>query len=179
MNPSKLLLVNMLLLFTIGTTAQETPPQTESAQIPYEIIITPRISRAGLRDLIEDVEEDFYEKFNELNIEKAYDIVCYKYKPTMSHIPKRVCEPIFMLRHRGNNASRGAALLGSGSVDARESATMFMESDRQLYRERKDDYRIIQELMDEFIRSNREFRAIAEVLAELKYRLDNYGQLDP
>jgi hypothetical protein len=71
------------------TEAQDTSIAKEAeaaTRLPYQVIVTPTISRTGLRELVADVEEDFYEQFNELNIEDNYDIVCYKHTPTMSHI---------------------------------------------------------------------------------------------
>ncbi len=170
----------VLLTLSVATSAQEPSPTTtaEALDKPYEIVITPTISRAGLRDLIAGVEEDFFTKFNELNIEDAYDIVCYKYTPTMSHISRRVCEPIFMLKTRSDMASRVATLLGSKWVGTRTSADMFHTSDHELVKEKRDDYRILQELMEEFTQSDREFREIGEVLAQLKSRLENYNRND-
>ncbi len=155
---------------------QEPEGKLESSK-PYEIVITPTISRTKLRELIADVEEDFYEKFNELNIDDSYDIVCYKHTPTMSHIWRRVCEPWFMLQSRGDMASQVTFLLGHGSPSANESAIGMMKSDRQLIREKKRSYEELQMLMEEFSRSDSEFRQIGEVLAELKYRFENYGDL--
>ena len=44
----------------------------EDSGIPYEIVITPTISKGDLRELIAGVEEDFYNKFNEINIDVPY-----------------------------------------------------------------------------------------------------------
>lgn len=176
--------IMILALFASNLAAAQTDPimEEESDQKlesskPYEIVITPTISRTKLRELIADVEEDFYEKFNELNIDDSYDIVCYKHTPTMSHIWRRVCEPWFMLQSRGEMASEVTFLLGHGSPSARESGIGMVKSDRQLIREKKRSYEELQTLMEEFSRSDGEFRQIGEVLAELKYRLENYGDL--
>ncbi len=169
----------LALVFTLPIAAQqelEEPqePQTELER-PYEIVVTPTLSRAGLRDLISNVEEDFYEKFNELNTDDSYDIVCYKYNPTMSHISRRVCEPTFMLKYRGDNASQATFLLGSGSVSTRSSGLASLKTEQQLFSENKKNYERLQELMEEFTQTDTEFRQIGEVLGELKYRLETYG----
>jgi len=159
---------------------QPSPPGSEvevSEETPYEIVVTPLTTRAGLRTRIAQVEEDFYNKFNELNIDDNYDIACYKHTPTGSHISSRVCEPVFMLRERADMASFSTLLLGAGG-DAAALGLSLYENDAQLVRNKKKAYETLQELMEEFTRSNAEFRSIGEVLADLKYRLDNYGKDD-
>ena len=65
----------------------------QASSLPYEVVITPTITRLNLRKLIVDVEDDFFEKFNELNLDDDYDVACYKEKITISHITTRICEP--------------------------------------------------------------------------------------
>ena len=155
-----------------------TPSSSASNEKPYQIVITPTITRTGLRNRIAQVEEDFYKKFNELNIDDNYDIVCYKYTPTMSHISRRACEPVFMVQARGDMTSFSALLLGSPSSGAAALGLATYQNDAQLVRDKQKSYETLQELMEEFTRTNAEFRSIGEVLAELKYRLDNYGNDD-
>jgi len=155
------------------TRAEEAAEESVIGQLPYEIVVRPQISRAGLRDLIQKVEEDFYERFNELNIDDFYDIVCYKFLPTMTHIPERRCEPLFLMRSRNLNASETAMILGLKDRGARRSAFLF--TPRMLQKENKPDFVVLQDMMEEFTQSDTEFRSIGNALAELKSRLENYG----
>lgn len=160
----------------VGRDLQSSSRSEPQAKMPYEIVITPTIRRSDLRGLIQLVEEDFYDKFNELNLDDAYDIICYEYVPTMSHIPKRQCEPIFMIQARGRNASEAAFALASKYVDQQASA--FVLSPRGLRTVKGGEYEILQEKMETFNRDNEEFRSIGSVLAQLKARLENFGKDD-
>ena len=153
---------------------EELAGEQSTAEKPYEIIITPTVSRANLRSLISDVEEDFYEKFNEINVDDDYDIFCYKQKPTMSHISRRICEPLFMYKARGDMASEVTFFLSSGNPGAQAMGMAMLKSDRQLVSDKHREFDKLLELLQEHTRSNPEFRQIGNVLAELKYRLENY-----
>lgn len=139
--------------------------------LPYEVIVRPRVTRAHLRDLITKVEDDFFARFNELNIDDAYDIVCYKHTPIMSHISVRVCEPLFLLRSRNLNASETTMLLS----DKYSKSDTWLFTDRELRRENRTDFGELQNKMEEFTRADAEFRSIGNALAELKARIENFG----
>lgn len=81
-----------------------------------EIIVNPTLTRQRLRQLEVEVENSFFERFNELNLEDEYDILCYRIKPIGSHISKRVCEPNFVYAARSENASEVMFLLGNPSA---------------------------------------------------------------
>lgn len=161
-----------------STEAQSALPQ--SSETPYEIVVSGEVSRARLRELIVEVEEDFFARFNEINADDDYDIICYEYVPTMSHIKKRVCEPAFMLRARGLNASETTFLLGQGGVDTNNAAQQaaFAHSPRSLRTHMASDYETLQEKLEAHNRSDAEFRQIGQALADLKNRLANYGEED-
>lgn len=177
------LFVPPLVFSSLLAAQDETNRETsaESPRLPYEVIVTPNVTRADLRQLIIQVEEDFFAKFNELNIDEDYDVTCYKYTPTMSHITKRVCEPWFMIRARGLNASEVTFGLASGSgstgsgFNSAQRATFAMPPET-MRREMSDDYEVLQEKMEAFTKSNIEFRSIAEALLELKAQLENFGE---
>ncbi|GJM12376.1 MAG: hypothetical protein DHS20C12_07790 [Pseudohongiella sp.] len=83
-----------LLLGAPGALAQETStPETagEQRRLPYEVVVTPNVTMGSLKKLLVQIEDDFFSKFNELNIDDAYDVHCYEYVPTGSHIRRRVC----------------------------------------------------------------------------------------
>lgn len=151
-----------------------------SQRKPYEIVITPTITRARLRDLIVDVEDDFFSRFNELNIDDNYDIVCYKHTPIMSHISQRVCEPLFLWRARGANSSDVTFLLGSGGKDAINQASQAaaVVTPGAMRIDKKKDFEVLQEKMEELNRTDEELRSIGSVLAQLKARLAGIGQDD-
>ena len=161
------------------TSQSPNPSRAPEGLIPYEIVITPTISRTGLRELIEDVEEDFYEQFNELNIDDDYDIVCYKNTPLGTHIWRRTCEPIFMYKMRGEMAGMVTFLLSGAGVsfggdDKKASAVGFARTDLQLTKERKREYSRLQELMVEYVEQDTTLAEIGSVLGQLKHRLENY-----
>jgi hypothetical protein len=166
-----LLVVSSSTLFAEDKPAQE----TVVGSLPYEVIVTPTINRQGLRALITQVEDDFFEKFNELNIDDYYDVICYKYTPTMSHISKRVCEPRFIMETRNLNANDVTMLIGSvGKWSVGSAKSAFVFTPRTLHKEKRTDYEVLQDKMEELTRSDSEFRSIGNALAELKSRLENY-----
>jgi len=147
---------------------------------PYELVITPTITRTRLRDLIVSVEDDFFSRFNELNIDDNYDIVCYKHTPIMSHISQRVCEPLFLWRARGANSSDVTFLLGSGGKDAINQASQGATAvtPRAMRIDKRKDFELLQGKMEALNRSDEELRSIGAVLAQLKARLENFGEDD-
>ena len=157
--------------------AETTSTATDGSDaLPYQVVVKGRISRLRLRNMIEEVEEDFFAKFNELNADDAYDVYCYKYTPTMSHISKRICEPRFQIMERGLNAAEVAHILGCSGYcgDTAGVASSVLYSEEDLHRVVKPDYEVLQEKLEELTRTNPEFRQIGDVLAELKYRLENF-----
>ncbi|GJM12379.1 MAG: hypothetical protein DHS20C12_07820 [Pseudohongiella sp.] len=170
-------------VFMSEVAGQDAPVYEEATQqrrLPYEVVVRPNVTRGDLRNLIQGVEDDFFEKFNELNIDENYDIVCYKHTPTMSHISERVCEPLFLIRARGSNASESAFLGGSQGKDAfnQSRGSAFLDTPDIMKRVKKKDFEILQEKIEELNRSNEELRSIGSVLAQLKSRLENFGKDD-
>ncbi|PCJ19683.1 MAG: hypothetical protein COA96_16175 [SAR86 cluster bacterium] len=157
--------------------AQNSSTETDStaSSLPYQITIRPEFTWSDLRKLIVDVEDDFYGKFNELNIDDAYDIYCYKYVPTMSHITQRVCEPLFMIDARGLNASEAAFNLVSPAGDGGHSGpgSTPLYSPSEMRNHEGLNYEVLQEKMEEFMHTDKEFSEIGSVLGKLKYRLQN------
>ncbi len=154
---------------------QDAIEQTVVGTLPYEVVVRSRISRRGLRELIQRVEDDFFDKFNELNIDDYYDVICYKHTPTMSHISERICEPRFIMETRNLNASEVTMLIGNvGKWTAGSAKSAFAFTPRTLHREKRSDYEILQEKMEELTSADSEFRSIGNALAELKARLENY-----
>ena len=144
----------------------------EIVAMPYEIIVTPFVTRRDLRGMIDKVEDDFIDKFNELNLDDDYDIQCGKITPTASHIRKRVCEPNFYIQARADDASKNMFLLGNPLA----GRSFYLQSSHSLEKEKAREYEILQEKVDELTQENRDLRGIGLVLGELKRRLENFGK---
>jgi len=181
-NPMKKLLCSTALFVsaiycsgTIGQSAEATAVQASAQRLPYEVIVTPSIRRSDLRKLIIQVEEDFFEKFNELNIDERYDILCYRYIPTASHIPERVCEPYFMINSRAANVSEVVSMI-MGPPGKRDRLSVPLFDPRAMRNQVAFEYDILQKKMEELNKDNLELRSIGQALATLKARLANYGK---
>lgn len=164
-----------------GAVAQETEAldrNKNDVALPYEIVITPNVMKRDLRKLLIQVEDDFFARFNELNLDDNYDVYCYTHTPTMSHIQKRQCEPIFMIRARGDDASIFFQELGQNpKTRFGNLATRALQlSPNGLRQEMNTDYEILQKKLEELNQSDLEFRSIGIALARLKDRLNNYGK---
>lgn len=173
---SILSLLITLLLPNVGSAQQEQSDAAESGeavsrvgQLPYEVIVRPRVNRAHLRDLIHKVEQDFFDRFNELNPDDFYDIDCYRVRPTGTHLTGRICEPEFHTYFRSENASESMMLMISRSP-------MFLYSPRALKSELSPYYDRLTAMLEDHYGSDTELRAIGKALAELKDRLENYGK---
>ncbi len=153
---------------------------TEASK-PYEVVITGKPTRAYLRSLIEEVEDDFFELYSELNEDDKFDMYCYKYTPIMSHISKRACEPLFMLKFRSQESSNAlsAMIAGGGGGDANslgmKLAGVYLMTEKEMRRNQEDYYEILVQKMEELSATNRELGEIASVMEQLKYRLANYS----
>ena len=170
------LLIMLLMSGMAGAQQEKNDAAEVVGSLPYEVIVRPRVTRAHLRELITKVEDDFFAKFNELNIDDAYDIACYKHTPIMSHISERVCEPWFVLNTRNLNSTEVTMFLGNaGKGVAGSERSAYLLTPRALNRETSSDYEILQEKMEELTRSSPEFRSIGNALAELKARLEKFG----
>ena len=160
-------LTSIILLSSFNAVAQDAVESQEAApvsRIPYSITVTPNPSRARLRKLIDTVEDDFVERFNELNLDDDYDIHCSKVTRTLSHIRKRICEAEFLIKARADNVSEYMLLGG------------FLLSPSALEDETFRDFEILQEKVDELTSTHKSLRDVAYVLGELKSRLKNYGK---
>lgn len=156
--------------------SQTSSDSKTTTNMPYEIVVTPNVTRGNLRELIVKVEDDFFAKFNELNLDDAFDVVCYKHTPPMTHITQRLCEPVFMIRGRGENSSETAYIFGTTSKTGGVKGRAFLLPPKAMRKELQTQYDILQSKMEEFTGSDKEFREIGSVLAQLKYRLGNYGK---
>jgi len=170
----------VLLLPTslLAQQSAEAAQQQNQSEKPYEVVITGKVTKTYLRELIEDVEEDFFAKFNELNDDDIYDMYCYVYTPTMSHIKKRTCEPLFMIRRRAENAGDVAFSLGGGGtfgdVSSGGLGATYLESPNEMRKNQGRNYEVLIQKLEELVRTNQELGEIANVMEQLKNRLENY-----
>ena len=142
----------------------------EEPRLPYEVIVNPSLSISDLNKLIVQVEDDFFDKYNELNLDNDYDVICYVYVPTMSHIRKRVCEPWFLIEARGDNASDVAAGFAVKNAGASRAQTVLL-TPNAMRLEKETNFVVLQSKLEEFTRTDLEFRSIGNALGELKDRL--------
>lgn len=168
------LLSSVLLLLASVCSAQEqdAAPQSDA---PYEVIVTPQLSRSDLRSLISRAQKDYVSRFNELNIDDKYDIACYRFTPTGSHIEKEVCEPVFLIRARGDDASWAMAQLGR-AVNLIQFESVMVDSPDAIRRAVKEEYEVLQEKVEKLTASDSLLRSIATSLNELNERLTDFGK---
>lgn len=168
------------ILLPVLAYSQDLPIVDESesvANIPYEIIVTPTFKRSDIRDLISKLEEDFIDRFNELNTDDDYDVVCYNFTATNSHIRSRTCEPNFLTDARGNNASEAAFAL-SQAVTAQDLYEIFIFTPKMLRKEVHREYDTLRQKLEDITRSDQSLRSMALELDKLNSRLKDFGKED-
>lgn len=166
------------LILAQGQSPSASASTSQSADsLPAEIVVTPLMNRRYLRSLISQVEEDFVERFNELNLDEKYDIDCYQYSATSTHIRKEICEPIFFRRARSNDASLAA-------FNMTQVTTVFhlesiqIQTDRGLRQRLGQEYVVLQEKIAGLTNSDEALKTLVKNLNELNYSLENYGKND-
>ncbi|PCJ19680.1 MAG: hypothetical protein COA96_16160 [SAR86 cluster bacterium] len=176
MNLVQAKLLSLIILFFVAPVilAQDTSPPEASGQqgrLPYEVVVTPNVTISRLRKLLVQIEDDFFDKFNELNIDDDYDVRCYKFLPTGTHIKTRVCEPEFFMDARGNNASEFLFDLSGYTFFA---TTLLSRKD--IRHDTMEDFEILQKKVEEFYRTDINLHSIGEAMAKVKLRLDNFSK---
>lgn len=169
-------LCSIILLASASVWAQgasTTDDGEQQANLSYEVVISSTITRDRLRELIVQVEDDFFAKFNELNADDNYDVLCFTHRPSNSYITKRICEAKFVTEARSEFAAETGNALGRlGQYNDGFSGPQSMQSNEA------PKYEILQEKLEEFARTDEEFRSIGNALAKLRARLENYGKED-
>lgn len=182
MNPLILRAFFLIFLLSSALVSAQVDTATDDTKLesnlPYEIIVRADVTKVALRSLIVEVEDDFWARFNELNIDDHYDVICFKYTPTMSHIRKRACEPNFYRMERAENASAYMFGLGGANtgIPGSAKASSFLLSGTALRDEVRTGLEILQGKMEELTRTDLEFRLIGNALGDLKDRLENHGK---
>lgn len=165
-----------LLLAQDQTSATDADSQSSNA-LPAEIIVTPLMNRRNLRSLISKVEEDFVKRFNELNLDEDYDIDCYKYTKTGTHMTKEICEPNFFKDARRADASvAGFNMAMATTINQLEAIQVL--SDNSLRQGLGQEYTIMQTKVAKLTNSDQALKTLVENLNELNHSLQNYGKAD-
>lgn len=152
-----------------------------SNALPTEIIVTPLMNRRNLRSLISQVEEDFVKRFNELNLDDDYDVDCYSYTSTGTHLTKEICEPKFFRDSRREDAQTAAININQRKKGAPVIAVLEavqVQSDEELALGVKEKYAIMQEKVAELTNSDEALKVLIGNLNELNYALENYDKDD-
>lgn len=150
---------------------------TKKENRPVEIIVTPTFKLSDIRNLILSLEEDFIVRFNELNTDDDYDVLCYNFVPTMSHRKVRTCEPNFLVDARASNASEAAADLGRAVTD-QDRYEIYVATPRALRKDKHREYETFQSKLVEFAESDESMNAIAVEIDRLNTSLKNFGKDD-
>lgn len=169
-----------LLLAQNQTSAAASASQSSNA-LPTEIVVTPLMNRRNLRSLISQVEEDFVKRFNELNQDDDYDVDCYSYTSTGTHLTKEICEPKFFRNARREDAQLSALnmnQLKKGTPVLAKLELVQVQSDEELALGVKQKYAVMQEKVAELTNSDQALTTLIKNLNELNYALENYGKND-
>ncbi|MCG8415651.1 MAG: hypothetical protein MI746_15655 [Pseudomonadales bacterium] len=125
-----------------------------------EVIVIAELNRAEVSQFIEEAEEQFYAIFNANVDDDDFKISCSRQTPTGSNISQRVCEPEFMNKARADNANaftfnRGTEL-----------------SENEIRTSLQPQFDLLQEKMQQMTTENPEFAQIANILTQLRARLN-------
>lgn len=165
-----------LLLAQDQTSATAAASQSSNA-LPAEIIVTPLMNRRNLRSLISQVEEDFIKRFNELNFDEDYDIDCYKYTKTGTHMTKEICEPNFFKDARREDGSLAGFNMAMATTLFQLEAIQVL-TDNGLRQGLGQEYAIMQTKVAKLTNSDQALKTLVENLNELNHSLENYGKDD-
>lgn len=147
---------------TFILTALMASVQVQAAE--EEQIVIEDLSVPQLRSEIEKIQDEYYKVFNRLNEDDDFDIVCQKFTPTGSNIPQTGCEPTFVTKRRGENAS-----------DYRAGSDDLLTNDA-LIRELQPEFERLTQKMNEIATGNDYFKELGQILQMLRGRLNELTQ---
>lgn len=143
---------------------EESTAVEQQPSAPFEVIVNPILNIGDLEKLIEQAEDDMFAKYNELNLDDDYDILCQNIRPTGSHIRVRSCEPVFLDKARADNHSFFMFMLTRGGG-------VELLDDRTLQRNHQKEYEELQRRMEAFTGTDAEFRALTQRVLDLRAAL--------
>ncbi len=95
----KYFLVVLLNIFCISTALAQNNNDSEIE----EIIVIGELTSSAVETLIVEVEDEIYRIFNANTEDKDMHFDCQRAVPTGTHLPIRVCEPVFLTKARLEN----------------------------------------------------------------------------
>ncbi len=159
MNTHRMLVAGFFISGLMTLTAAPSAYSVEQEQIIIDDLSVPE-----LRAQIDRIQTEFHRVFNSLNDDDEFDIECRKYTPTGSNISQLACEPLFVTKHRANNAN-----------DYRIGADELLSPDA-LLKELDAKLEQLTAKMNEQLRANDYFRELNQVLKMLRERLEELDQ---
>jgi len=152
----------LFLLLLVGPVfAQETVKEEPPAAVATDEIIVRGKTPPALRLEIERAENAVYERFNAINSTDDFDIHCTLEIATGTHIPQRVCAPVFLRNAQATaGKDRGRELQGFGSAGSEQ-----IQAGMASYR-----YLRIEDEMRRLAGEDQEFLAALRRLTELRQR---------
>lgn len=122
-------------------TVAVTPDDIEQVRELEEVLVRGQRRLSAARKAIEEAEDRFYLRWNEINGDRAFDIHCYRDAPTGTRLSARVCVPVFVADIQ--TAAAQATLMGmqggmaaEGGFVALSDGTPRMMLQRQALRKR-------------------------------------------
>lgn len=128
------------------------PPQAAAG---VEEIVVPGTRPENLRLEIERLEIAVYERWNSLNSNPEFDILCIEREPTGSNITTRTCAPRFVIDAESREARASVREARARGADARnlgEVARVMEEKSRALTEEMQRVAREDEQLLRDLVR---------------------------
>jgi hypothetical protein len=115
-----------LAAFSGPLLAQEVLPSAPPVASDEEVVVRGRTPQE-VRLEIERVENAVYERFNALNSDDDFDILCAENAPTGSNIPVRSCRPNFVLRAEQRAAGQSLQRMQGGAYGTAPNERAYLE----------------------------------------------------
>jgi len=158
----------LLLSLSGNALAQDEPSgpvrdQAQNRNLPVEIVVTPTMRLGDLRKLVERAQDNLFARFNALNDDDDYNINCFRYATTGTHIRVRICVPKFLELAKAENASEAMFSMATDPY-----GSPYLLSNRELESEKSREYEVLEDKMEQFAEENQQFRNAAENLIILQ-----------
>ena len=129
-----------------------------------EVIVIDDLTRAEVEAYIIEVENQFYQVFNASTDKRHLKVNCGTDTPTMSHITQRVCEPVFVVDARNENARQ-----------YRDGNDILMSAE-DLRKQLQSEFAELTDEMNRVLKENATFRELNGILRLLRGRLAELNQ---
>ncbi|MFM1895736.1 MAG: hypothetical protein RLZZ385_810 [Pseudomonadota bacterium] len=151
----------LALLMTLGVSA---PVVAQDNAQDEEVIVIDDLTKAEVQAYIEEVETQFWQVFNANTDERHLKVNCGTTTPTMSHITQRVCEPVFVVDARNENARKY------------RDGTDVLLSAEDLQKGLQAEFAELTAEMNRVLKENATFRELNGILRMLRARLAELEQ---